>query len=274
MPVRQQCSSTPHEALDARASSPPLVGGHPGGRGDAGQGGEELVESRVRLLELESIETMMCSQPPVSPYPTSMDTSLVVGHQQTSRSPRFRREYKETSFTEPPSTMSTTCHAATSSYSLANTGVDGEDGTGVVVNGKNFIMDLNMYATRKTVAQGMMDIALLAANASQLKAVLQQNPQYGARPPWNAACLAFLGLSMTLQMVLGGLLVTVARWNLNCPWEQRRADLVNNIIVVAVFLLTIVNVLLAAFGPSDPAMLHADHRYSTPPDRIKFTEQM
>lgn len=51
----------------------------------------------------------------------------------------------------------------------------------------------------------MMDIALLAANASQLKAVLQQSPQYGPRPPWNAACLAFLGLSMALQMVLGEL---------------------------------------------------------------------
>lgn len=49
--------------------------------------------------------------------------------------------------------QSTTCHAAASSYSLANTGVDGEDGGGVSKN-KNFIMDLNMYATRKTVAQG------------------------------------------------------------------------------------------------------------------------
>ncbi|XP_022696219.1 ninjurin-2-like isoform X2 [Varroa jacobsoni] len=168
-------------------------------------------------------------------------------------------------------TKSTTCHAAASSYSLANTGVDGEDGGGVSKN-KNFIMDLNMYATRKTVAQGMMDIALLAANASQLKAVLQQSPQFGPRPPWTAACLAFLGLSMTLQMVLGGLLVTVARWNLNCPWEQRRADLVNNIIVVAVFLLTIVNVLLAAFGPADLMTPHVDHRYPTPPDRIKFSD--
>lgn len=68
--------------------------------------------------------------------------------------------------------------------------------------------------------------------------------------------------------------MTVARWNLNCPWEQRRADVVNNIIVVAVFLLTIVNVLLAAFGPSDPT-LPLDSRYGPmPPDRVKFNDSM
>ncbi|RWS30290.1 Ninjurin-1-like protein [Leptotrombidium deliense] len=35
------------------------------------------------------------------------------------------------------------------------------------------LLDPNTYATRKTIAQGMMDIALLTANASQLKQVLQ-----------------------------------------------------------------------------------------------------
>ncbi|RWS07452.1 hypothetical protein B4U79_14201 [Dinothrombium tinctorium] len=34
-------------------------------------------------------------------------------------------------------------------------------------------LDPNSYATKKTIAQGMLDIALLTANASQLKQVLQ-----------------------------------------------------------------------------------------------------
>ena len=34
-------------------------------------------------------------------------------------------------------------------------------------------MDVNRYATKKTIAQGMLDVALLTANASQLKYVLQ-----------------------------------------------------------------------------------------------------
>ena len=34
-------------------------------------------------------------------------------------------------------------------------------------------LDANRYATKKTVSQGMLDVALLTANASQLKYVLQ-----------------------------------------------------------------------------------------------------
>lgn len=34
-------------------------------------------------------------------------------------------------------------------------------------------MDANRYATKKTVAQGLLDLALLTANATQLKYVLE-----------------------------------------------------------------------------------------------------
>lgn len=36
----------------------------------------------------------------------------------------------------------------------------------------NMPLDINIYATRKTVAQGMIDICLMASNSSQLKYVL------------------------------------------------------------------------------------------------------
>jgi hypothetical protein len=39
-------------------------------------------------------------------------------------------------------------------------------------------LDANSYATKKTIAQGMLDIALLTANASQLKYVLQVGHQH------------------------------------------------------------------------------------------------
>ncbi|XP_013772661.1 uncharacterized protein LOC106457761 isoform X1 [Limulus polyphemus] len=37
--------------------------------------------------------------------------------------------------------------------------------------------DANLYATKKSVAQGMMDIALLTANACQLKYVLREEEE-------------------------------------------------------------------------------------------------
>ena len=39
--------------------------------------------------------------------------------------------------------------------------------------GPGFGLDANVYATKKTIAQGMLDVALLTANASQLKYLLQ-----------------------------------------------------------------------------------------------------
>ena len=38
-------------------------------------------------------------------------------------------------------------------------------------------LDANRYATKKTIAQGMLDVALLTANASQLKYILQVGSQ-------------------------------------------------------------------------------------------------
>ncbi|XP_037088539.1 ninjurin-2-like isoform X2 [Pollicipes pollicipes] len=39
-------------------------------------------------------------------------------------------------------------------------------------------LDANRYATKKTIAQGMLDVALLTANASQLRYVLQVGEQH------------------------------------------------------------------------------------------------
>ncbi|KAA0185735.1 hypothetical protein HAZT_HAZT005943 [Hyalella azteca] len=72
-------------------------------------------------------------------------------------------------------------------------------------------LDVNLYATKKTVAQGMMDLALLTANANQLRYVLESGS-------------------------VGGLY-----YNLN-------ADILNNWIVLGVFLITVVNVFISAFG--------------------------
>ena len=41
---------------------------------------------------------------------------------------------------------------------------------GLYIQGK---LDPNRYATKKTIGQGMLDIALLTSNASQLRYILQ-----------------------------------------------------------------------------------------------------
>ena len=57
-------------------------------------------------------------------------------------------------------------------------------------------LDANRYATKKTIAQGMLDVALLTANASQLKYVLQ----LGDKHPFYELMLSLIVISIILQV--------------------------------------------------------------------------
>jgi hypothetical protein len=54
----------------------------------------------------------------------------------------------------------------------------------------------NKYATKKTITQGLLDIALLTANASQLKFVLE----VGENHPYYTLLLTLLVVSIALQV--------------------------------------------------------------------------
>ena len=60
-------------------------------------------------------------------------------------------------------------------------------------------LDVNSYATKKTVAQGMMDIALLTANANQLRYVLESGSTGGFYYYFNITLISF---SIILQVSL------------------------------------------------------------------------
>ena len=57
-------------------------------------------------------------------------------------------------------------------------------------------LDANRYATKKTIAQGMLDVALLTANASQLKYVLQ----LGDAHPFYELMVSLIVISILLQV--------------------------------------------------------------------------
>ncbi|KAG7174457.1 Ninjurin-1-like 1, partial [Homarus americanus] len=63
-------------------------------------------------------------------------------------------------------------------------------------------LDANNYATKKTVAQGMLDVALLTANASQLKYVLE----VGEKHPYYTAMIILISFSLVLQRRPPGLM--------------------------------------------------------------------
>lgn len=61
------------------------------------------------------------------------------------------------------------------------------------------IPDVNAYQHKKTLAQGMMDLALLSANANQLRYVLET----GRLHPYFYPSLIFISMSILLQVSAG-----------------------------------------------------------------------
>ncbi|XP_029603059.1 ninjurin-2 [Salmo trutta] len=110
--------------------------------------------------------------------------------------------------------------------------------------GGNTSLNLNHYATKKTVAESMLDVALLMANAAQLKAVLEQGPDFR----YYVTVLVLIGSSLLFQVLAGVLFVAMARKDLNNVANQRKLDIMNNVATGLVFITTIINIFITAFG--------------------------
>ncbi|XP_065081783.1 ninjurin-2 isoform X1 [Ochlerotatus camptorhynchus] len=123
-------------------------------------------------------------------------------------------------------------------------------------------MDANRYATKKTIAQGMLDIALLTANASQLKYILQ----VGEKHEFYTLMLVLISISIILQLIVGILFVIIGSLNINHKHEQMAAIVINDIIVVLIFIISLMNVIISAFGmeySSQPLRLLDRGRYDS-----------
>ena len=66
-------------------------------------------------------------------------------------------------------------------------------------------LNMNTYANKKSAVESMLDVALLMANASQLKAVLEQGPSLS----FYAGLIALISISLILQVRVGVLLIFI-----------------------------------------------------------------
>ncbi|KAM4570977.1 ninjurin-1 isoform 2-T2 [Fundulus diaphanus] len=109
---------------------------------------------------------------------------------------------------------------------------------------KKHRLDMNHYATKKSAAQSMLDVALLMANSSQLKTILYVGPGYRFYIP----LIVLLGLSITLQVVVGLLLVFLAKYDLNDTRKHAKLERMNNAATVFVFFTVLINIFITALG--------------------------
>ncbi|XP_077400509.1 ninjurin-2-like isoform X4 [Vanacampus margaritifer] len=105
-------------------------------------------------------------------------------------------------------------------------------------------LNMNLYATKKTAAEGMLDIALFLANITHMKTVIEQ----GAGYRYYAAVLTLISFSLALQMVAGILIIIIARRDLNDEANHKRLDGLNNSATVVIFLVFVTNIFISVFG--------------------------
>ncbi|KAM9856276.1 ninjurin-1 isoform 2-T2 [Aulostomus maculatus] len=137
-------------------------------------------------------------------------------------------------------------------------------------------ININHYATKKSAAQSMLDVALLMANSSQLKTVLYVGPQYRFYIP----LIVLLSLSITLQVIVGLLLVFIVKYDLNDVRKHGKLNRMNNVATVFVFFTVLINIFITALGfeghaprssPMPVMMPEQDLQISPPPIDINMT---
>ncbi|XP_023155043.3 ninjurin-1 [Amphiprion ocellaris] len=109
-------------------------------------------------------------------------------------------------------------------------------------------LNMNHYANKKSAAESMLDVALLMANASQLKAVLDQGPNFSLYTP----TITLISISLCLQVTVGILLIFIVRWNLNDEQKHWRLNFMENLATGLVFIIVVVNIFITAFGVHRP----------------------
>lgn len=72
---------------------------------------------------------------------------------------------------------------------------------------RNTPINMNHYANKKSAAESMLDIALLMANASQLKTILELGPGFSLYTP----LITLISISLILQIIVGVLLIFIGK---------------------------------------------------------------
>ncbi|XP_066264930.1 uncharacterized protein [Branchiostoma lanceolatum] len=105
--------------------------------------------------------------------------------------------------------------------------------------------DKDTFTQTKSMAQGFMDMALLVANAGQLKLVLNEG-RHG-RIFLYEFVLFLLVSSIVVQITVGILLYLKTRYTADNPEHRKKLDLVNSVATGLVMIITVLNVFISAF---------------------------
>uniref|UniRef100_A0A1B0DID0 Uncharacterized protein n=2 Tax=Phlebotomus papatasi TaxID=29031 RepID=A0A1B0DID0_PHLPP len=115
------------------------------------------------------------------------------------------------------------------------------------------LFNANRYATKKTLAQGILDLALLASNAAQLKYLLR----IGESHEFYTLLLALIVSSICLQVIQAIVCVVLGLiLDINNVDQQKIADICNNVCLTIIIVTVAINVIISAFDLKDDGTRH------------------
>ncbi|XP_053663742.1 ninjurin-A-like [Anopheles marshallii] len=204
-------------------------------------------EATVLLLEFEDISSDASQATPRQTLsPGSPLTSPTDGNNQNQSHDVKPTAQTTTNYGAVDTTGVTRNHTNHTSSPPAYRPGTNPDGTHVIhiTDGGQVIPDINVYQQKKSLAQGMMDLALLSANANQLRYVLESCQNH----PFFYVNLVLISTSIFIQVAVGFGLIWKSQYNLNNQSDFRAASRINNLVSIGIFIITLVNVMISAFN--------------------------
>ena len=110
---------------------------------------------------------------------------------------------------------------------------------------KNNSFDPNRYAVTKTVAKGLLNVALITTNANQLKTTIDEGSENNE---FYGLIIALATISILLQTTMGIMGVFVGVKDIKDEQHQAKATTLNKILLILGVITVVVNVLLASFS--------------------------
>ncbi|XP_046548683.1 ninjurin-1-like [Haliotis rubra] len=104
------------------------------------------------------------------------------------------------------------------------------------------------YTAKKTVAKGFLDLALLLANTSQLRSVLEVPFELRTWTFW--PLVVMLGLTLLLHLVTGIIMYVMETILADSEEEERRAKTLNNVSIGLIATIALLNTFITGFGIS------------------------
>ncbi|XP_055310384.1 ninjurin-1-like [Sitodiplosis mosellana] len=106
------------------------------------------------------------------------------------------------------------------------------------------LLNPNTYASKKTLAHGMLDLALLSANGAQLKLLLSN----GKQQEFYMFLLWLIATSIVLQVVQAVVCVVLGLiFDINHVDDQKKAEIINNVSLAISIVVVAINVLISVF---------------------------